>query len=122
MRFLTDENFPQASVHRLREAGHDVFDVTEKMPGATDIEVLTYAAEDARILLTFDRDYGELIYRQKRPVPKGVVFLRIPPAFPLQPAETLLSMEKLKGFGDWGLEGQFTVINLRDIRQRPLPS
>jgi predicted nuclease of predicted toxin-antitoxin system len=66
MRFLTDENFPQASVHRLREAGHDVFDVTERMPGATDLEVLGCAAEGARILLTFDRDYGELIYRAQR--------------------------------------------------------
>jgi predicted nuclease of predicted toxin-antitoxin system len=121
MRFLANENFPRASVCRLREAGHDVFDVTERMPGATDTEVLAYAAADARILLTFDRDYGELIYRQKRPVPLGVVYLRIPPAFPLQAAETLLSMEKLTGLGDWGLEGQFTVINSRDIRQRPLP-
>jgi hypothetical protein len=99
-----------------------VLDVAESMPGATDIEVLATASADARILVTFDRDYGELIYRQKRPVPLGVVFLRIPPAFPLQPAEILLSMEKLKGFGEWGLEGQFTVINVRDIRQRPLPS
>jgi hypothetical protein len=109
MRFLTNENFPRASVQRLRDVGHDVLDVAESMPGATD-------------MVTFDRDYGELIYRQKRPVPLGVVFLRIPPAFPLQPAEILLSMEKLKGFGEWGLEGQFTVINVRDIRQRPLPS
>jgi len=122
MRLLANENFPLASIHRLRETGHDVVAISERMPGATDIEVLSYAAQDHRILVTFDRDYGELIFRRKRPAPLGLVYLRVPPSSPRQPAEILLSLEKLTVDQGWRLEGQFTVVNRLDVRQRPLPT
>jgi predicted nuclease of predicted toxin-antitoxin system len=72
MRFLANENFPLASVIHLRAAGQDVVAVIQETPGARDPEVLHRAAADARVILTFDRDYGELIYRHRLPVPQGL--------------------------------------------------
>ncbi|MHC5674837.1 DUF5615 family PIN-like protein [Nostoc sp.] len=78
MRFLANENFPLPSVRLLRQAGYDVASVTEDSPGIEDTEVLTRAANDQWVILTFDRDYGELIYRLKLPSPMGVIYLRFP--------------------------------------------
>jgi hypothetical protein len=52
MRFMANENFPLASVWRLREAGHDILAVSESMSGSRDEEVLARAALEERILLT----------------------------------------------------------------------
>ena len=61
MNFLANENFPLLSIHQLRNAHHDVASVIEDTPGAKDHEVLTRAQKEKRIVLTFDRDYGELL-------------------------------------------------------------
>ena len=71
MRFLANENFPLVSVSLLRNAGHDVAAVIEESPGAKDSEVLARAAQEERVVLTFDRDYGSLIYRLGLPAPVG---------------------------------------------------
>jgi predicted nuclease of predicted toxin-antitoxin system len=63
MDFLANENFPVVSIKLLRNAGHDVASVIEETPGNKDRGVLKRAHEENRIVLTFDRDYGELIYR-----------------------------------------------------------
>ncbi len=79
MRFLANENVPLASVRLLRAAGHDVVAVAEIIPGAPDDEVLRHAARDGLVVITFDGDYGELIYRLRRATPAGVVYLRFAP-------------------------------------------
>jgi predicted nuclease of predicted toxin-antitoxin system len=118
MRFLANENFPLASVWRLQEEGHDVLAAAEEMAGDRDEQILSYAAGDRRILLTFDRDYGELIYRRGMPAPAGVVYLRFTPADPLQPAHIVLGLGQIEGLH---LEGRFTVVDPPRVRQRPLP-
>jgi predicted nuclease of predicted toxin-antitoxin system len=60
MRFLANENFPGAAVSVLKFAGHDVVWVRTTAPGTSDPEVLAWAARESRILLTFDKDFGEL--------------------------------------------------------------
>ena len=60
MRFLANENFPGAAVAMLQSTGHDVVWLRTAAPGASDPEVLAWAARDARTLLTFDKDFGEL--------------------------------------------------------------
>ena len=65
MRFLANENFPLPSVRLLREAGHDVVSISEETPGITDSQVLSRAVSEQRIILTFDRDYGVMIYRPR---------------------------------------------------------
>ena len=60
MRFLANENVPGSAVAALREAGNDVVWIRTAAPGSSDPEVLAWAARDQRILLTFDKDFGEL--------------------------------------------------------------
>lgn len=118
MRFLANENFPLTSVNKLRKAGLDIVSVIEMMAGANDERVLSHAHQEGQVILTFDRDYGELIYRQKLPVPVGVIYFRFTPQTPEEPAEyvlNLLANQKIQ------LEGKFTVARRERIRQRPLP-
>jgi predicted nuclease of predicted toxin-antitoxin system len=63
MQLLANENFPLVSVQLLRQANYDVASITEDSPGIEDPEVLARAVDEQRIILTFDRDYGELIFR-----------------------------------------------------------
>jgi len=118
MRFLANENFPAASVRRLRKAGHDIAAVIEDSPGAKDVAVLARAAREERIILTFDRDYGELIYRRRALAPMGVVYFRFDPLTPEEPAERLL---RLLTVSVLLLESKFTVVERGQVRQRPLP-
>lgn len=118
MRFLANENFPRTSVNRLRELGYSIASVIEDSPGATDADVLVRATNEERIILTFDRDYGELIYRLGMPSPRGVVYFRYVPLTPDEPAQDLLRLLNLEGVS---LEGRFTVLERTQVRQRPLP-
>jgi predicted nuclease of predicted toxin-antitoxin system len=118
MRLLANENFPLASVRSLRAAGHDVAAILEEAPGATDAAVLARAAREARMILTFDRDYGELIYRRRLPNPSGIIYLRFDPLTPQEPGEHVLALLTTEGLT---LEGKFTVAERARLRQRPLP-
>lgn|SRR5665213_22641 len=118
MRFLANENFPAASVQLLRQSGHDVLYAIENFPSADDADILRCAHEERRIIITFDRDYGELIFKRKMPPPDGVLFLRFEPQSPLEPAEILLNLLQLSGV-EWS--GRFTVLTRDQIRQRRLP-
>jgi predicted nuclease of predicted toxin-antitoxin system len=57
MRFLADENFPGDAVIALRAVGHDVLWIRTDAPGITDQDVLARSLKDARVLLTFDKDF-----------------------------------------------------------------
>jgi predicted nuclease of predicted toxin-antitoxin system len=116
--FLADENFPHASIQPLRDAGYDVATVSPVDRGAPDADVLARARADGRILLTFDRDYGELIFLHGRPAPVGVVYFRTDPAHTTLPATILLA---LLGDDDLEIAGRFTTVEPDRVRQRPLP-
>ena len=76
MRFLADENVSRLVADRLRDDGHDVAWIAEVSRGAADGVVLTKAEADSRILITEDRDFGELVIRQNLPV-LGVLLLAV---------------------------------------------
>ncbi len=116
--FLANENFPLASVELLRTYGFDVASVSLLIPGADDSVVLERAHTEGRIVLTFDRDYGELLYSLGLPAPPGVVYFRFLPRTSQEPAEILLTLIRSK----IELTGRFTVVERRQVRQRPLPS
>jgi len=118
MRLLADENFPLPSVRILRQAGHDVAAVVEDMPGAIDRVVLARAVEERCILLTFDRDHSALVYRHGLPAPEGVIYFRVVPRSPDEPAEQLLRLVATPGLT---LEGRLTVVEPGQVRQRILP-
>ena len=118
MKLLANENYPIASVKCLRDKGYDIVAIAEASPGDSDLEVLSRAVEENRIIITFDRDYGELIYRLKLPIPPGIIYLRFVPKNPLEPAEYVLELIESENIK---VEGKFTVGDGRHIRQRPLP-
>lgn len=116
MRWLADECIDAGLVDRLRGAGHDVSYIAEAAAGADDWEVMRRAEADARLLLTEDKGFGELIFRSKMAVP-GAVLLRI------DPEKHLLKWRRLEAaiarYGE-GLRGRYLVIEETRFRSRPL--
>lgn len=76
MKLFADENMARAVVLRLRELGHDVLYASEIQPGAADSDWLNRAEAEGRIILTADKDFGDLIFRD-RWTSHGVVLLRL---------------------------------------------
>lgn len=76
------------------------------------------AVAEGRILLTFDRDYGEIAYRLQQPTPIGMVYFRFRAQRPEEPGERLL---RLLAFSNIALEGKLTVVEEVRLRQRQLP-
>lgn len=68
MRLLVNENFPSDAVTALQQDGHDVVWVRRDAPGSRDEDVLERARTENRILITFDKDFGELAFRSQLPV------------------------------------------------------
>ena len=113
---LVNENFPAPSVTVLRAGGYDVFSIAESCPGIDDGEVLARAIQDQRWLVTFDRDYGELIFARGYPTPPAVVLLRAPSYRPEDPAQWVTQlMNDIEMY-----RGKFTVFSGDTIRSRPL--
>ncbi|MFN3349704.1 DUF5615 family PIN-like protein [Pseudorhodoplanes sp.] len=85
-------------------------------PGASDRDILDWAARERRILLTFDRDFGQLASRAALPVAAGIVLFRIaiPPAAEAGAALAARIAER----DDWA--GHFSVIEPTRVRVRPL--
>ena|ERR1700676_5256956 len=116
MRFLANENFPGAAVTALKAAGHDVIWVRIAAPGMIDPDVLAWAAREERILLTFDKDFGELARGSALPRTCGVVLLRMPMLKPADVGQKLA--ELITARDDWA--GYFSVIEPGRVRMRPL--
>lgn len=66
MTFLADENIDTQVVRTLRESGYDIEYIAEFQPGIHDGSVMDKANRDGRILITADKDFGELVFRQKK--------------------------------------------------------
>ena len=115
-RYLANENFPARIVHDLQSHGDDVLYAAKEMTGASDEEVLAKAIRENRILLTFDRDFGELAFHQRMPVSSGVVLFRLKQL----PPEVIHHF--LRTFFESGatLRGMFTVASPGQFRQIPL--
>lgn len=116
--FLANEHFPAASVRLLRRDGHDVAFVAEGPVGASDAENLARAVREQRIILTYDRHYGELIFQQGLPAPPGVVYFRLTQPTADEPATVL---RDLLADPSSPLEGYFVTVGRNRIRRRPLP-
>jgi predicted nuclease of predicted toxin-antitoxin system len=116
LKLLADECCDTGLVASLRMDGHDVLYVTEKKVGAIDDEILSGAYEEERILITEDKDFGELVYRFKKPT-HGIVLLR------MDVNERHIKWPRLKKLlDDYGtrLQGHFTVVDAQKFRFRPL--
>lgn len=116
MKFLADECCDPELISKLRHAGFDVAYVLEFQSGADDTEVLTYAFDEERILITEDKDFGELVYRLHKPT-NGIILLRIPVEQRNQKPDRLIHAINTLGNK---LRKNFIVIELETIRIRPL--
>jgi predicted nuclease of predicted toxin-antitoxin system len=116
MRFLANENFPGAAVAALEAAGNDVVWVRTAGPGISDPEVLAWAARDRRVLITFDKDFGELAKASALPEECGVNLLRIPMPRPRDAGQQLARL--IMSRDDWA--GHFSVAETGRIRMRRL--
>jgi predicted nuclease of predicted toxin-antitoxin system len=118
MRFLADENFPEPAVAALRQGGHDVLWIRTECPGISDDEVLRRAVAEHRILLTFDKDFGELAFKSRANAAPGIVLFRIRArSLHLAAAQIVVALESPV---EW--EGHFAVIESDRIRLLPLPN
>jgi len=105
------------TVVELRAAGHDVVWAMERMATDADFEILAVAQGDSRIVLTNDKDFGELAVQAGMPADCGVILLRLNG---LTPDEVVArTVEAINSRTDWA--GHFAVVDRRRIRMRPLP-
>lgn len=89
MKLLADEGVDRQVVEILRETGHDVVYVAELNPGISDENVLELANTEQRKLLTADKDFGELVFRQ-RLLTNGVILIRLSGLKPESKAQILV--------------------------------
>ena len=113
MKFLANENFPTPSFQIISDAGFDIKSVADLRPSISDEEVVKWAKEEDRVILTFDKDYGEIVFRYK--IICAVIFFRDKGDNPLFAGLKLLEIIK-----EISMEGCFTVIDKNGIRQREL--
>lgn len=118
MRFLADENVSRLVIERLRSGGHDVISIAETRSGAPDKDILDAADAHGRILITEDRDFGEMVIRQ-RVGARGVMLLELDRLSNAMEAATVA--EVVSAHAD-KLTGNLVVIEPGRIRVRPLPS
>jgi predicted nuclease of predicted toxin-antitoxin system len=116
MRFLADENFPAAAVRTLQEAGHDIVWVRIAAAGSSDPAVLEWAAREGRILLTFDKDFGELARHASLPATCGIILFRVPMPRPDEVGRRLADL--IEARVDWA--AHFSVVEPGRVRMRPL--
>lgn len=114
---LANENFPAPAIRKLRAAGVDVVAVSEAMPAASDKEVLEFARRKQRWVITFDRDYGDLIFREGLLPPPAILFFRQEPYPPDRPADLVLAMLS----EPQQATGCMVVISEQNIRRRHFP-
>lgn len=123
LRILADENLPASVVERLREAGLDVASIREGSRGELDGNIAKRSAEEGRILLTYDKDFGELLFANPPQIELahgewGVILLRLE-KMPYQ--ERSHRIVEVLTTGHIKFSGCFSVIEAERVRQRDLP-
>jgi predicted nuclease of predicted toxin-antitoxin system len=116
VRILADENVPRPIVVWLRGEGHDVLYAAESLAQTSDDDLLTEAEAQKYILLTEDKDFGGLVFRDRRNT-HGVILLRMEdkPA-----ADRLARLQAAWAAIESNLPGHFIVVTEKRLRMRPL--
>ena len=117
MRILANENVAGETIAALRRLGLDVASIAADAAGASDKEVLQRATDEDRIVVTFDKDFGELAFREGLPASTGVILLRVQAKDPM--SLTQIVVAALESRDDWA--GHFSVIENQRLRMTPLP-
>jgi len=117
MRFLVNENVAATVMRELRKRGHDVLSVKEAMRSENDEAVLARAQAEERVVVTQDKDFGELAFQSRLPSSCGVILLRLAGASP--ESDNQRALDAIESRSDW--TGHFAVVTNDRIRMRPLP-
>jgi predicted nuclease of predicted toxin-antitoxin system len=115
IKLLANENFPYTSIKVLRNAGFDVLAIGEKYTGIRDHEVMEIAVKEERTIVTFDRDYGELVFKYGFRPHKGIIYFRWNDFTPDEPAFYLLDLFNQSMIN---INSCLTVIDKNTVRQR----
>ena len=118
MRLLVNENMACPVIRALRQRGHDVLSAKESMVGQSDEAILERATRENRLLLTHDKDFGELAFHAWLSASSGIILFRLEGLD--RDTTTRGILEVLDSRNDW--DGQFAVVTETRIRVRPLPS
>ena len=76
MNLVVDESVDRRIVDALRQDGHNVLYISEFAPSIVDQEVLDLANRNGALLVTEDKDFGELVFRNGQ-IHTGVVLIRL---------------------------------------------
>jgi predicted nuclease of predicted toxin-antitoxin system len=117
VRLFADENVPWSLVERFRASGHDVRAAAEEGPGSSDDRWMTVAWRDGRVVLTSDRDYGDLVFRHRLPS-RGVIYLRLD-ALPVP--DRVRRLEAVWADIESEAAGRFVTVTEKRVRVRDLP-
>ena len=117
MRVLANENVSGDIVQALRNFGHDVLWIRTDAPGSSDEVDLARAHAEDRLLLTFNKDFGELAFRFGLPI-SGVILLRLSASSPTRLTQVV--MAALTSREDWA--GMFSVVEEGRVRMTALPN
>jgi predicted nuclease of predicted toxin-antitoxin system len=116
LKILADENVPLEIVEWLRSESQDVSWVAEATPSSHDQDLLALAVTENRIVLTRDRDFGELVFRLRQN-PAPVVLMRL---HMLHPRLRLRVMQRMWPEIERRIEGHFIVVLPGRLRIRTL--
>jgi predicted nuclease of predicted toxin-antitoxin system len=117
LRFLANENLPGDAIESLTKKGYDIVWIRRDAPGSSDEKVLEKAMKEKRILITFDKDFGELAFKRGLPASCGIILFRIPLLSPQYVVGVVA--EAIRSRNDW--QGYFSVVEMNRIRMRPIP-
>ncbi|CAN5770343.1 hypothetical protein BH24ACI3_BH24ACI3_16610 [soil metagenome] len=112
MRFLVDECTGPAVAAWLKDLGHEIFSVFDEAQAASDDEILAKAFGENWILITNDKDFGEMIFRERRQH-LGVIFLRLADE---RSANKIAVLRKVLGSHSGRLEKRFVTATETRIR------
>ncbi len=116
LSLLADENIDQRLVSSLRLAGISVYSVAELSPGITDEEVMKLSENLGALILTDDKDFGEIVFRKQRSCP-GIVLLRLIGVDYSHKADQVIQVIDKCGSE---MTGKFVVITEETVRMRKL--
>jgi len=116
MNLLADENIDRQIVERLRQDGHDVLYIAEVEPSILDNVVFDRANEKSALLITADKDFGEIVFRDNRLSSGGVVLLRLAGLRAEKKAEIISDLFRERGAE---FACHFSVVTRGKVRIRP---
>ena len=114
-RLLADENIPKKAIETLKQQGIDIVSVADFSTGLSDKDVIKIAVRENRVIVTFDKDFGELIVK-RRLKPPGLIFLRLTEISPTEVAGRIKDLIKRQIV----LDGNIVVVQDDRVRVAPM--